>query len=148
MDSVADRVGESGKVVKKSVVVSQGETTSNETIKWWVRRNNGLPECDTSKIDLTEITSMTTANKTRGKCHIAFQTAERGLCGHSLEEAIRNVNRTHYDLGDSISEEDLEFKGKSKTDFALDLICECSGYCVPDYIKSGLKWLNDQRVLE
>ena len=63
-------------------------------------------------------------------------------------EAIRNVNRTHYDLGDSISEEDLEFKGKSKTDFALDLICECSGYCVPDYIKSGLKWLNDQRVLE
>lgn len=48
----------------------------------------------------------------------------------------------------SISEEDLEFKGKSKTDFALDLICECSGYCVPDYIKSGLKWLNDQRVLE
>ncbi len=148
LDSVADRVGESGKVVKKSVVVSQGETTSNETIKWWVRRNNGLPECDTSKIDLTEITSMTTANKTRGKCHIVFQTAERGLCGHSLEEAIRNVNRTHYDLGDSISEEDLEFKGKSKTDFALDLICECSGYCVPDYIKSGLKWLNDQRVLE
>lgn len=148
LDSVADRVGESGKVVKKSVVVSQGETTSNETIKWWVRRNKGLPECDTSKIDLTEITSMTTANKTRGKCHIVFQTAERGLCGHSLEEAIRNVNRTHYDLGDSISEEDLEFKGKSKTDFALDLICECSDYCVPDYIKSGLKWLNDQRVLE
>ena len=88
LDSVADRVGESGKVVKKSVVVSQGETTSNETIKWWVRRNNGLPECDTSKIDLTEITSMTTANKTRGKCHIVFQTAERGLCGHSLEEEM------------------------------------------------------------
>ena len=120
----------------------------NETIKWWIRRNKGLPEDDTSKIDLTEIISLTPDDKTRGKCHIEFQTAENGLCGHSLEEAIRNVNRKHYDLGDSISEEDLEFKGKSKTDFALDLIYKCTDYCVPAYIKSGLTWLNNQRVLE
>lgn len=148
LDSVADRISKGGKVVKKSVVVSQGETTSNETIKWWSRRNKGLPENDTSKIDLTVITSMSPDDKTRGKCHIEFQTAENGLCGHSLEEAVRNVNRKHYDLGDSTSEEDLEFKGKSKTDFALDLICECADYCVPAYIKSGLTWLNNQRVLE
>lgn len=147
LDSVADRISKGGKVVKKSVVVSQGETTSNETIKWWIRRNKGLPENDTSKIDLTVITSMSPDDKTRGKCHIEFQTAENGLCGHSLEEAVRNVNRKHYDLGDSTSEEDLEFKGKSKTDFALDLICECADYCVPAYIKSGLTWLNNQRVL-
>lgn len=148
LDSVADRISKGGKVVKKSVVVSQGGTTSNETIKWWIRRNKGLPENDTSKIDLTVITSMSPDDKTRGKCHIEFQTAENGLCGHSLEEAVRNVNRKHYDLGDSTSEEDLEFKGKSKTDFALDLICECADYCVPAYIKSGLTWLNNQRVLE
>ena len=148
LDSVADRVSKGGKVVKKSVVVSQGETTSNETIKWWVRRNKDLPENDTSKIDLTEITSMTPDDKTRGKCHIEFQMAENGLCGHSLEEAIRNVNRKYYDLGDSISEEDLEFKGESKTDFALNLIYEYPDYCVPEYIKSGLIWLNNQRVLE
>lgn len=148
LDSVADRISKGGKVVKKSVVVSQGETTSNETIKWWIRRNKGLPENDTSKIDLTVITSMSPDDKTRGKCHIEFQTAENGLCGHSLEEAVRNVNRKHYDLGDSTSEEDLEFKGKSKTDFSLDLICECADYCVPAYIKSGLTWLNNQRVLE
>ena len=148
LDSVADRISKGGKVVKKSVVVSQGETTSNETIKWWIRRNKGLPENDTSKIDLTVITSMSPDDKTRGKCHIEFQTAENGLCGHSLEEAVRNVNRKHYDLGDSTSEENLEFKGKSKTDFALDLICECADYCVPAYIKSGLTWLNNQRVLE
>lgn len=148
LDSVADRISKGGKVVKKSVVVSQGETTSNETIKWWIRRNKGLPENDTSKIDLTVITSMSPDDKTRGKCHIEFQTAENGLCGHSLEEAVRNVNRKHYDLGDSTSEEDLEFKGKSKTDFALDLICECADYCVPAYIKLGLAWLNNQRVLE
>ena len=108
LDSVADRISKGGKVVKKSVVVSQGETTSNETIKWWIRRNKGLPENDTSKIDLTVITSMSPDDKTRGKCHIEFQTAENGLCGHSLEEAVRNVNRKHYDLGDSTSEEDLE----------------------------------------
>ena len=148
LDSVAARISKGGKVVKKSVVVSQGETTSNETIKWWIRRNKGLPENDTSKIDLTVITSMSPDDKTRGKCHIEFQTAENGLCGHSLEEAVRNVNRKHYDLGDSTSEEDLEFKGKNKTDFALDLICECADYCVPAYIKTGLTWLNNQRVLE
>ena len=42
----------------------------------------------------------------------------------------------------------IDGTGKSKTDFALDLIYKCSDYCIPDYIKSGLKWLNDQRVLE
>lgn len=148
LDSVANRKGRDGRIVKKSVVVSEGETTSNETIKWWVRKNKGLPDDGTAEIALSEIVAMTSDDKTRGKCHIEFQTAEKGLCGHSLEEAIRNVNREHYDLGDSISEDDLEFKGKSKTDFALDLIYECPDYCVPDYIKSGLKWLADQRVLE
>lgn len=148
LDSVADRKGRGGKIVKKSVVVSEGETTSNETIKWWVRKNKGLPDNDTSKIGLSEIISMTADDKTRGKCHIEFQTTEKGLCGHSLEEAIRNVNRKHYNLGNRISEKKLEFTGKSKTDFALDLIYKYSDYCVPDYIKSGLKWLNDQRVLE
>ena len=148
LDSVADRKGRGGKIVRKSVVVSEGETTSNETIKWWIRRNKGLPDNDTSKIDLSEIIAMTSDDKTRGKCHIEFQTTEKGLCGHSLEEAIRNVNRKHYNLGNRISEKKLEFTGKSKTDFALDLIYKCSDYCIPDYIKSGLKWLNDQRVLE
>lgn len=148
LDSVSDRKGKGGKIVRKSVVVSEGETTSNETIKWWIRKNKGLTDNDTSKIDLSEIIAMTADDKTRGKCHIEFQTTEMGLCGHSLEEAIRNVNRKHYNLGNKISEKKLEFTGKSKTDFALDLIYKCSDYCVPNYIKSGLKWLNDQRVLE
>lgn len=148
LDPVADRKGRGGKIVKKSVVTGEGETTSNETIKWWVRKNKGLPDNDTSKIELSEIIAMTSDDKTRGKCHIEFQTAEKGLCGHSLEEAIRNVNRKYYNLSNRIGEKKLEFTGKSKTDFALDLISKCSNYSVPDYIKSGLKWLNDQRVLE
>ena len=133
---------------KKSVPVSQGETTSNETLEWWVRKNKGLPEDNKTKITLSDIISMTSDDKTRGKCHIEFQTEEQGLCGHSLEEAIRNVNRAHYDLGNSITDDALEFKGKSKTDFALDLIYEYANYTIPDYIKSGLVWLNEQRVLE
>ena len=48
----------------------------------------------------------------------------------------------------SPTEDDLEFTGKSKTDFALKLICECEDYAIPTYIKDGLVWLNDQRVLE
>ena len=87
-------------------------------------------------------------DKTRGKCHIEFQTIENGLCGRSLEEAIRNVNRKNYNLGNDISDDKLAFKGKSKTDFALDLIYKCADYCVPEYIQSGLLWLNNQRVLE
>lgn len=147
LDSVASHVDKNGRKVRSSVAVSKGEATSNETIKWWVRRNKGASENDTS-INLSEIQAMSEEDKTREKCHIEFQTPENKLCGHSLEEAIRNVNRGYYNLGNKINDEALEFTGKSKTDFALDLIYKHSNYCVPDYIKSGLKWLNKQSVLE
>ena len=112
-----------------------------------VRKKKEIPEDDNTQIALTDITSMSPADKTRCRCHIEFQTTENGLCGHSLEEAIRNVNRTYYGLGDTPTEDDLEFSGKKKTDFALNLICECEDYAVPAYIKNGLVWLNDQQVL-
>lgn len=139
-----DPVGKNG----KSVPVSRGKTTSNETIKWWIRKNKGLPDNDKTEIKLTEITSMSSTKKTIGKCHIEFQTEEHGLCGHSLEEAIRNINRERYKLSKDITEENLEFTGKCKTDFALDLIYKEDDYTIPAYIKSGLVWLNDQHVLE
>ena len=148
LDSVSGQKGANERIYYKSVPVSCGETTSNETLKWWVRKNKGLSADDNTQITLTDITSMSPADKTRCKCHIEFQTTENGLCGHSLEEAIRNVNRAHYELGDTPAEDDLEFSGKSKTDFALNLICECEDYAIPAYIKDGLVWLNDQRVLE
>ena len=91
---------------------------------------------------------MPDADKTIGKCHIEYQTSENGLCGHSLEEAIKNVNRSHYGLDDTATETDLEFDEKSKTDFALKLIYECDDYTIPAYIRSGLVRLNDQKVLE
>ena len=140
--------GKNRQIYYKSVPVSCGETTSNETLKWWVRKNKGLSNDDKTKIDLADIISMSSDDKTRGKCHIEFQTKENELCGHSLEEAIRNVNRSHYGLSDSPTEEDLEFSGKCKTDFALKLIYECTDYNIPTYIRSGLIWLNNQKVLE
>lgn len=148
LDSVSGQKGANGKIYYNSVSASKGETTSNETLKWWVRKKKEIPEDDNAQIALTDITSMSPDDKTRCRCHIEFQTTENGLCGHSLEEAIRNVNRAHYKLGDTPTEEDLEFSEKKKTDFALNLICECEDYVVPAYIKDGLVWLNDQRVLE
>lgn len=147
LDSVSGQKGANGRIYYSSVPVSRGETTSNETLKWWVRKKKEIPEDGNTQIALTDITSMSPADKTRCRCHIEFQTTENGLCGHSLEEAIRNVNRTYYGLGDTPTEDDLEFSGKKKTDFALNLICECEDYAVPAYIKNGLVWLNDQQVL-
>lgn len=45
------------------------------------------------------------------------------------------------------SEVDLEFREKSKTDFALNLIYNNPNYAAPAYIKNGLVWLNNQKVL-
>ena len=148
LDSVTRQVGKNGRIYYKSVPVSLGETTSNETIKWWVRKNKGLGEDDKTLIDISEIIAMSDDSKTIGKCHIEYQTLENGLRGHSLEEAIRNVNRSHYGLSEAATEIDLEFNEKSKTDFALKLIYEYDDYTVPSYIRSGLIWLNNQKVLE
>lgn len=148
LDSVAGQVGKNGRTYYKSVPVSCGETTSNETLKRWVRKNKGIDEDDKALIDISEIIAMSNDAKTIGKCHIEYQTTENGLCGHSLEEAIRNVNRSHYGLSDTATETDLEFDEKSKTDFALKLIYEYDDYIVPSYIRSGLIWLNNQKVLE
>lgn len=129
-------------------VVSKGKTTSNATIKWWMREVKSLPQTSRKQIKLAEIIALKDEEKTRGKCHIEFQTTENGLCGRSLEESIINVNRKHYKLKGTAIEENLRFEEKSKTDFALNLICNCPQYEVPQYIKNGLVWLNEQKVLE
>lgn len=129
----------------KSSPVSLGKTTSNATIKWWLRKLKNLSE--KSKIDLKDIIGLTKEEKTIDKCHIEFQIGENGLCGRSLEEAIINVNRTYYGLSQNPKEEEIEFNKKSKTDFALNLICNNETYQIPQYIKNGLLWLNDEKVL-
>lgn len=133
---------------RTKAVVSKGKTTSNATIKWWMRKVRGIPQNCKDKISLADIIAATDVDKTLGKCHIEYQTLENGICGRSLEEAIMNMNRSYYGLVEPIAEENLEFTGKSKTDFALDLICNNPNYSIPQYIKNGLIWLSKQRVLE
>ncbi len=125
--------------------VSEGKTTSNATIKWWFKEVKG--QSNNNEIKLDDIKNLTNGEKSIDKCHIEFQVAENGLCGRSLEEAIKNVNRTFYKLDEPVTEEKLEFTEKSKTDFALKLICEHSEYSIPKYLIDGLVWLNKQKVL-
>lgn len=132
---------------RKKVIVSKGTKTSNATLKWWVKEAKGLREKDLSTIALADVVSLTEEQKTIGKCHIEFQIEEKGLCGRSLEEAMKNVNRNYFGLSDSITEDDLVFTDSSKTDFALDFIYKKPDYAVPRYIETGLVWLNDQNVL-
>lgn len=132
---------------RTKATVSKGKETSNSTLRWWMRRLNNLPENDSGKIDLLEIIALTSDQKTLDKCHVEFQVEEDGICGRSLEEAIRNVNRSYYGLSDSATEVDIEFTDKSKTDFALNLICDNPEYVIPKYIIDGLVWLNQQNVL-
>lgn len=127
----------------KSTLVSSGVTSSNSTINEWVREVKGVPT-----VPLTIIRTLTDQEKTSNNIHIEFQTDENGLCGRSLEEAITNVNREKYGLSTNIKEEDLEFKGKSKTDFILDLITQEDGYNTPEYILNGLKWLKETKALK
>ena len=142
LDSVAMKEGRNGRMYYESVPVYQGQTTSNETLKYWIRNKKNISKDEL--IALKDITSMSSDDKTIGRCHLEFQTEENGLCGHSLEEAIRNVNREYYGLSDTSTEKDLEFSGKSKTDFVLNLILNCTDYAIPAYINDGLVWLNDQ----
>ena len=129
----------------KTTFVSNGKASSNSTLKWWVQSLGDIPE--EGKNDLERIIGLTDEKRTLSKCHVEFQSEENGLCGRSLEEAIRNVNRAYYNLSVSATEEELKFTGKSKTDFALDLICNKPDYLIPKYIAKGLVWLNNQTVL-
>lgn len=130
----------------KSETVVDADKSSNATIKWWIRRTQNLKS--NAPISMQDILSLSSESKTIGKCHIEFQTQENGLCGRSLEESIKNVNRKNYNLSENISEEQLIFKGSSKTEFALDLLCSKDGYNIPKYIMDGLEWLDKQKVFE
>lgn len=131
---------------KTMSTVSAGKTTTNATIKWWVRKVKNIPK--ETKIKLKEdVIDLPDDQKSIDKIHIEYQVKEKDLCGRSLEEAIKNVNRTSYGLVEPLTEDGLKFDEKSKTEFALKLISDYPDYVIPQYIKSGLKWLNEQNVI-
>lgn len=144
IDSVARKA--KGKGHAKSVSVDKGETTSNATIKWWVQEKNIYSTDAKDEVNLSTVLKMNAEDKNIENCHLEFQTREGGLCGSSLEEAIRNVNRTHFGLDANLSDDtQLKFKagGKygTKTDFAIGLVTGEYNYSIPEYIKNGIEWL-------
>ena len=134
-----------GTPIYSSCNASEGEKSSNETINRWVREKHKLEPG--TFVPFGDIRSLPTEDKTDGQIHLEFQTPEHGLCGKSLEEAIKNANRAHYEVPDHPSEQDVAFKEKSKTDFALNLIFKNPKYTIPEYIKRGLIWLSDQPII-
>lgn len=134
IDSVGDN--------SSKTLVFAGQKSSNATINWWVRRELGMKKEENVPLDI--IIGLDDEKKTNGRCHIEYQTHENGLCGRSLEEAIINANRALFGLEEDITEEDLNWGNKKKTDFALELLFDKSDYQVPAYIQSGLCWLDEQ----
>lgn len=128
----------------KKSLVKDGVSTSNATLKWLYKQVHS----HTNKVPLSDLRKFTSKDKTQKKCHIEFQVEEDSLCGRSLEESIINVNRDIFKLKAPVNEESIKFPSKSKTEFAFDLICNNPNYKIPKYIKDGLIWLNDQKVLD
>lgn len=134
---------ESGKQHATSCFVKDGQTTSNATIKFW------MSAIGKTINTLQDVTNLTEQNKTIEKIHLAYQVEENGCCGRSLEEAIKNANRTLFGISQTCKENDIAYSQDidgRKTDFAMELIFtnEKKVYNVPKYIKDGLIWLNAQ----
>ena len=142
-----DSVGED----RKKCVVSKGVSTSNQTIKQWLKQYLGYKEEDKARTDqkqLKLIRELTDDNKTHGKIHLAFQKEENSVCPRSLEEALINANREIYGLSEHSNEETIIFVDESKTDFALKLIIKHPDFIIPKYIQDGLIWLNKCSIYE
>lgn len=132
--------------------VSEGEVTTNPTLKNW------LPK----KIILSDLLTCTESEKISNKVRIAFQINENGYNGRSFEDAFINCNKdfllkeiksTGKVIKDEISllrGENLEIiptpsASKDKMIFAFDIMCfdesTLGEWKVPLYIKEGLTWL-------
>ena len=130
----------------KACSVNKGTRSSNATINNWVRDKKGI--ASDVEVAFEDIKTLSAEDKEDGRIRLAFQIQEQNLCGRSLEEAIRNSNRSLFGLPEDATEDDIAFdKQKSKTDFALELILDYPNYQVPAYIKDGLSWLNGQSII-
>ncbi len=126
---------------RKSSLVSNGISTSNNTIKKWYEMLKEKEE----KITLEEIINLKNEEKTIGNIHIEFQSKEKNICARSFEQAIINVNRNLFDLTDKNTEQDIDnYNYGKKTDFAIKLLINPKSFVIPKYIKDGLIWLDIQ----
>ena len=136
--------GKRSKIVYEACEVSKGTHISNTGIKRWLHKD------EDNIVELTEVRSITEANKIKGFIRIAFQIPEvgRSACGRSFEDAFMLANRTQFSIkgNDEVSIEKMAYDKaeklkKSKTDFALHYAIDDIKWKVPLYIKEGLIWL-------
>ena len=127
------------KDTREACLVSEGDETSNATIKHWF--TNILKINDIHLIDILQLDD---EKKIDDKMRVDYQVTEGKWCGRSLEEAIKNANKKLWEVK---KEADLTFKEK-KTNFALSLISDdkYNNYNVPKYIRQGIEWLEKQIV--
>ena len=83
--------------------VNNGTRSSNATINNWVRNKKGI--ASDVEVAFEDIKTLSAEDKEDERIRLAFQIQEQNLCGRSLEEAIRNSNRSLFGLPEDATEE-------------------------------------------
>lgn len=124
---------------RKKCKVSEGERTSNESIKEWFSDSHISPQ---------QLLEKSYGEKLIKNRRIAYEVPETGsdACGPSFEDAFMLVNPTLFAIeGDNDMERAADAYTKAqdvhKTDFALKYGIEQTDWEVPRYIHEGLVWL-------
>lgn len=115
--------------------VSEGERTSNASIKKWFGASELTP---------ADLIAKTDADKTVDDLRIAYEVPEASgaPCGRSFEDAFILANCAMFGLTTPSEDEAwVKAKEEGKSDFALTYAITKTGWSVPRYIAEGLQWL-------
>ena len=125
--------------VRVSCKVSEGQYTSNASIKAWFTNKNLSPN---------ELIKKSDEEKTLGVSRITYQIPESStnLCGRSFEDAFMLANPELFELNACDDKEgkawdDAQKVEGEKTDFALQYAIYETEWEIPNYIERGLLWL-------
>lgn len=119
--------------------VHQGNATSNACLKTWFADGEQSPAALLEKPE---------AERIHGSKRVAFQRpeAEGGPCGRTFEDAFMLANRTMFDIGGHIADNQAQNAWEKvskikKSEFALKYAIDETGWIAPGYILDGLRWL-------
>lgn len=143
-DLDAVKKGENGSYVK--CPYSQGERTTNTTLRDWFKIKNG------EALTLDVLRTKTPEEKVQGYRRVAYQIheAESKFCARTFEDAFILANPTLFELKDGDHWGDLSFDmaaDMGKVETALKYGLSEDAWKVPSYIHEGLIWLADSAPL-
>ena len=96
--------------------VSQGETTSNETIKWWVRRNKELAESDKSKSTSQKSLRWTRRKRLETNVTLSFKHLKMDCVGiRWKKQSSMSTESTIIWVMNDKQKKPIDLTGKSKT---------------------------------